>query len=149
MNYRLAIVTLAVITLACTRTSAAPVSSCSLLSKADVASLIGELKEEPKPDTGLRGEKDCRYFSLEGHWLKTSFYTADRWELEKGITSEQHQTPLPNLGDEAFSAKPGRDSIVYVRVRDVMLEISCSCGMENTIKAATKATSAFTKGAAK
>lgn len=118
---------------------AATIPPCSMLTKAEVQPIFGELKGDPKPDTGLRGESDCRYFNLDGQWLKTSVYGADRWSLEKGITSEQQQTDIPNLGDEAFSAKPGRDSVVYVRKGQAMVEVSCSCGMEKTRQLATKA----------
>ena len=119
---------------------------CSMLSKADVQAIFGELKGPPRPDTGLRGESDCRYFNLDGQWLKTSVYGADRWDLERGITSEQHQTAVANLGDEAFSAKPGNDSVIYVRKGQAMVEVSCSCGMEKTRQLAAKAAAHLGKG---
>jgi len=38
---------------------------CGLMTKAEVAAIFGELKGEPKPDTGLLEEKQCGY---ENKW---------------------------------------------------------------------------------
>ena len=127
---------------------ATTVLPCSMLTAGDVRPIFGELKGDPRPDTGLRGESDCRYYNLDGQWLKTSVYGADRWSLEKGITSEQQQTDLPNLGDEAFSAKPGHDSVVYMRKGQTVVEVSCSCGMDKTRQLAAKAAARLVKGGA-
>jgi len=115
------------------------VDACTLVSRADVESIFGTLKGDPKSGTGLRNEKECRYQNFDGRWLETSVFGADRWDLEKGIVSEMHPTPIPNLGDDAFSVKQGTDSVVYVRKGGSMLETSCSCDMQKTTAIATKA----------
>ena len=127
-----------------TEAAAAPAApavsdACSLVARSDVESIFGELKGPPKSGTGLRNEKECRYQNLDGKWLETSVFSADRWDLEKGIVSEMHPAPLPNLGDEAFSVKQGTDSVVYVRKGASILEVSCSCGMQQTTAIASKA----------
>jgi hypothetical protein len=111
------------------RSSTPDIEPCALLSHADVESIFGTLKRDPKSDQGLREEKQCRYQNTDGQWLKVSLYGADRWELEKGIVSEQHPAPITSLGDEAFSVKQGTDSVIYVRKGGGVLEISCSCGL--------------------
>jgi len=79
------------------------IEACALLDRADVVRIFGPLRDEAKPDRGLRGEKDCRWRNEQGQWLKASLYGASRWELEKSIVSEMHPIPLANAGDEAFS----------------------------------------------
>ena len=119
---------------------AAPVAdACSLVSRSDVETIFGSLKGAPKSGAGLRNEKECRYQNLDGQWLETSVFGADRWDLERGIVSEMHPTPIPNLGDDAFSVKQGTDSVVYVRKGGSILEVSCSCNMQQTTSIATKA----------
>jgi hypothetical protein len=121
------------------RQSEAAADACALLSRADVEPIFGSLKNDPKSDTGLRHEKECRYQNVDGQWLKVSLYGADRWGLEKGIVSEMHPAPISSLGDEAFSVKQGTDSVVYVRKGDGVLEVSCSCGLQKALAMARKA----------
>ena len=106
--------------------------ACALLERGDVIRIFGPLRDEAKPDRGLRGEKDCRWRNEEGQWLKASLYDARRWELEKGIVSEMHPRPLANAGDEAFSVKEGTDSVVHVRKGGAIIEVSCSCAIEKS-----------------
>jgi hypothetical protein len=106
------------------------IEACTLLDRGDVVRIFGPLRDEAKPDRGLRGEKDCRWRNEEGQWLKASLYGASRWELEKGIVSEMHPRPLANAGDEGFSVKQGTDSVVHVRKGGAIIEVSCSCGIE-------------------
>jgi len=113
--------------------------ACTLVSRADVETIFGPLKGDPKSGTGLRAEKECRYQNLDGQWLETSVFGVERWDLEKGIVSEMHPAPLPNLGDDAFSVKQATDSVVYVRKGPSILETSCSCGMQKTQAIASKA----------
>ncbi len=108
------------------------IEACALLDRADVIRIFGPLRDEPKSDRGLRGERDCRWRNEEGQWLKASLYGASRWELEKGIVSEMHPRPLAGAGDEAFSVKQGTDSVVHVRKGGAVIEVSCSCGLEKS-----------------
>jgi len=118
---------------------AAPIAdACSLVPRPEVESIFGSLKGDPKSGTGLRNERECRYQNLDGQWLETSVFSADRWDLEKGIVSEMHPTSIPSLGDDAFSVKQGTDSVVYIRKGASMLEVSCSCDMQKTKTIASK-----------
>jgi hypothetical protein len=108
------------------------IEACVLLDRGDVIRIFGALRDEAKPDRGLRGEKDCRWRNEQGQWLKTSLYGAGRWDLEKAIVSEMHPKPLANAGDEAFSVKQGTDSVVHVRKGGAVIEVSCSCGIEKS-----------------
>jgi hypothetical protein len=108
----------------------ASIEACHLLSRGEVESIFGPLKTDPKSDVGLRGERVCRYQNQKGQWLKVSLYGSDRWELEKGIVTEQHPAPISALGDEAFAVRQGTDNLVYVRKGEGVIEISCSCVRE-------------------
>jgi hypothetical protein len=115
------------------------IDSCSLIARADLEPIFGALKVAGRSDRGLRGEHDCRFTNTEGQWLKLSVYSADRWELEKGIVSEQHPESLASIGDEAFRVKQGTDSVVYVRKGTAILETSCSCGLAKAEQVARRA----------
>jgi hypothetical protein len=117
------------------------IDACAVLTAGELKSGFGELKEGPTADVGLSKEKLCKYTNMEGNWLQTSLYGSDRWELQKGITSEMHPKAL-SLGDEAFSVKRGTDSVAFVRKGGGVLEVSCSCDL-------TKAEALAAKGAAR
>lgn len=108
------------------------IDACTLVPAAEVQKILGELREPPKPDTGLQREKQCNYTTLDGAWLKASVYSAERWGLQKGIVSEMNPSPLPALGEEAFSVKRGTTTEVYVRGGKWMLEVSSTVGAEQT-----------------
>ena len=119
---------------------AAEIKPCALIAKEEVAQIIGELKEPPKPDTGLQKEKECNYTTATGAWLKVSLYSATRWGMQKGIVSEMNPTDLPGLGEEAFAVKRGTTYEIYVRKGDLILEVSSTVGTEPTRKFAEAAT---------
>lgn len=108
------------------------IEACTLLDRGDVSRIFGPLRDEPKPDRGLRGENDCRWHNEEGQWLKASLYSASRWQLEKAIVSEMYPRPVAGAGDEAFSVRQGTDNVVHVRKGEAVIEVSCSCGIEKT-----------------
>jgi len=107
--------------------------------KVEVEKIIGELKEAPKPDTGLQKEKTCDYTTMSGSWLKVSLYTSERWGLQKGIVSEMNPTDIPGLGEEAFSVKRGSTCEIYVRKGKLILEVSSTVGLDPTRKFAEAA----------
>jgi hypothetical protein len=115
------------------------VDPCSLLSRAEVEAVFGELKGAPRADRGLRNERECRYSNASGQWLELSLYGTDRWELEKGTVSEQHPVAVPNFGDEAFSVRQGTEKDIYVRMRGAVLQTSGSCSLETITTLAAKA----------
>ena len=112
---------------------------CALIGKDEVAKIIGELKEAPKPETGLQKEKECNYTTATGAWLKVSLYPATRWGMQKGIVSEMNPTNLPGLGEEAFAVKRGTTYEIYVRKGELILEVSSTVGAEPTLKVAERA----------
>jgi hypothetical protein len=119
--------------------SAAGTDPCALIAKEEVAKIIGELKEAPKPDTGLQKEKECHYTTGTGAWLKVSLYSATRWGMQKGIVSEMNPTDLPGLGEEAFAVKRGTTYEIYVRKGELILEVSSTVGANPTLKFAQQA----------
>ena len=115
------------------------VDPCSLLTRAEVEAVFGELKGAPREDRGLRNERECRFSNTNGQWLDLSLYGTDRWELEKGTVSEQHPASIPNLGDEAFSVRQGTEKDLYIRTRGAVLQTSGSCSLEIITTLAAKA----------
>jgi hypothetical protein len=107
---------------------------CVLVTKEEVAKIIGELKEPPKADTGLQKEKQCNYTTTTGAWLKASTYSASRWGMQKGIVSEMNPVDLQGLGEEAFAVKRGTTYEIYVRKGDSILEVSSTVGSDLTRK---------------
>ena len=65
------------------------------MTKAEVAAIFGELKGEPKPDTGLLEEKQCGYENVKGSWLKLSVYPSDRWGMRKFTVIEMNPEIFP------------------------------------------------------
>lgn len=103
--------------------------ACKLVTKAEMAAVMGELKGEAKCDTGIRpSEVTCNYDNMEGSWVKIRLYkqTAEGFSLAKNLLPNG-STALPGLGDEAFWAKVGTDIEVFIRKGDKVLEVD-SCG---------------------
>lgn len=115
------------------------VEACALVTRSEAAALLGGLREEPRPDTGLQGERECHYVNERGARLSVSVYGAERWGLQKGIVSEMDPQDVPGLGDEAFAVKRGSDTEVYVRKGTLMIEVRGSAGMAASRGIAEKA----------
>ncbi|MEP6709674.1 MAG: hypothetical protein ABJB32_06030 [Verrucomicrobiota bacterium] len=109
---------------------------CALMTKAEVATIFGELKGEPKPDTGVLEEKQCGYENVKGSWLKLSVYPSDRWGMRKFTVSEMNPETISGLGEEAFRVKRGIEAEVYVRKGEWILEVRSSSGRAITQKIA-------------
>ena len=123
----------------------AEIDACALVSKAEAAKLLGELREEPKPETGIQKEKQCNYTTAAGAWLKVSIYSSDRWGMQKGIVSEMNPTELPGVGEEAFVVKRGTTYEIYVRKGKWILEVSSTVGPEPTKQFAQTAAERMSK----
>jgi len=108
------------------------VDACALVTKAEAEKILGELREAPKPETGIQQEKECNYTNKDGAWLKVSVYSSERWGMQKGIVSEMNPTALPGLGEEAFTVKRGTTHEIYIRQGKLILEISSTVGLEVT-----------------
>ena len=68
------------------------INPCALISKAEAESVLGEIKGEPKADTGLLNEKECRYETVQGQNLVVRIHGADRW----GFPIDDVRAPLPH-----------------------------------------------------
>ena len=107
---------------------------CSLLSKAEAAAAMGEIKGEPASKDGLRGKK-CSYDNMSGAWVTIELYSAEaHWELMKNLAVEVQE--LTGLGDAAFSAKRGNTRQVYVKKGTSMIEVDSSAGIDAARKVA-------------
>lgn len=105
------------------------VDACALVTRAEAATLLEGLRRDPRPETGYQLERECHYVSERGAQLSVSVYTADRWDLQKGIVSEMSPADVPGLGDEAFAVRRGTYAEVYVRKGALILEVRGSAGM--------------------
>ena len=117
--------------------AAAELDPCSLVPKAEVAKIIGEIKEV-KTTEGLRQNKQCDYTNMEGSWLKVTVYSAEHWDVVKMAALDP--AAVSGLGEEAYAAKRGTTREVYVRKGKLMLEVTSTVGADATQKIATAAT---------
>ncbi|HEX8078551.1 MAG TPA: hypothetical protein VF511_12110 [Chthoniobacterales bacterium] len=107
---------------------------CTFFPKEEIAKIIGEIKEGPKPKEGLMKEKECEWTNMSGSWLSVGLYSSDKWELKKG--SANNPAEVKGLGEEAFTDKRGTDAEIYVRKGKWMLEVRTSSGSANARKVA-------------
>ena len=111
-----------------------PVDPCSLLTKAEAAAVMGEIKDEPASKDGLRGKK-CSYNNVAGAWVTIELYSADaHWDLMKNFAVDVKE--MTGLGDAAFSAKRGDTRQVYIKKGASMLEVDSSAGLDAAQRAA-------------
>ena len=112
--------------------------ACALLTKADAASAIGEIKGEAKSKDGLRGKK-CTYDNIKGAWVAVEVFSADaHWDLLKNMALDVQA--LAGLGDEAFTAKRGVDTRqVYLKKGALMVVVDSSAGLDAAQKLAAAA----------
>lgn len=117
------------------QTDSKPPDPCSLMTKAEAAAVMGEIKGEPRAKDGLRNQK-CTYYNMKGAWITIEVYPAGpHWDLLKQLAIEVQD--LTGLGDAAFSAKRGVDTRqVYVKKGALMVEVESSAGMEAAQKVA-------------
>jgi hypothetical protein len=110
------------------------IDPCSLLSRAEAADALGELKGEGASKDGLRGKK-CSYDNMAGAWVSIEVYSAEaHWDLMKNMSLDVKE--LTGLGDVAFSARRGDTRQVYVKKGALMIEVDSSAGMEAAQKVA-------------
>ena len=104
--------------------------ACALITKAEIEKAFGELKEPPKADVGLQQEKECHFTNKNGNYVVLRLYTAERWDLQKGINSEMHPTAVPGLGEEAFYVSKSGNKEMFVRKGAWILEIDGSTDID-------------------
>ena len=110
----------------CVLAQAADMDSCAMIAKEEVAKILGEIKEGPKPKEAI--EKGCEWTNMSGSWLNLSVYEADKWGMKKMGANDP--TDISGLGEEAFSNKRGTDAELYVRKGKLMLEVRTSAGKD-------------------
>ena len=111
-----------------------PADPCSLLSKAEAAAAMGEIKGEPQSKDGLRGKK-CSYDNMKGAWVSIEVFPAEpHWELLKNMANDVQD--LAGIGDAAFSAKRGDTQQVYVKKGASMMAVDSSAGLDAAKKVA-------------
>ena len=110
------------------QTNAKPLDPCSLMSKAEAAVVMGEMKGDPTSKDALRGKK-CVYDNMKGAWISIEVYSTEaQWELAKNMAIDAQE--LPGLGEAAFSAKRGDTRQIYVKKGASMIEVDSSAGMD-------------------
>ena len=107
---------------------------CQLIAKADLAAVLGEIKEGPKPKEGLMKEKQCEWTNTAGSWLSIGLLSADQWGMKK--MGANNPSNVKDLGEEAYADKRGTDAELYVRKGNVLLEVRTSAGAAAALKAA-------------
>jgi len=112
----------------------AAIDPCTLVEQADVAKILGEIKEGPKAKEGLMKEKGCEWTNMSGSWLSVSVASAEQWGLKKGMANNPAE--LKGLGEEAFSDKRGTDAEIYARKGKWMIEVRTSAGSDVAKKTA-------------
>lgn len=110
---------------------------CTLIAKAELEKIFGEIKEGPKAKEGLMKEKGCEWSNMAGSWINIFVYSADKLGLKKGMLNDP--VDLTGLGDEAFTAKRGTDAEIYIRKGQLVLEVRTSSGAEVAKRAAQQA----------
>ena len=113
------------------------VDPCTLVEQADVARILGEIKEGPNPKEGLLKEKGCEWTNMSGSWLSVSVASAEQWGLKKGMANSP--AALKGLGEEAFSDKRGTTAEIYARKGKWMIEVRTSAGSDAAKKTAALA----------
>ena len=116
------------------QTNSKPGDPCALLSKAEAAAVMGEMKGDPTSKDGLRGKK-CVYDNMKGAWISIEVYPSEaHWDLVRNMAINVQE--LSGLGDAAFSAKRGDTRQVYVKKGATMIEVDSSAGIDAAQKAA-------------
>ena len=115
------------------------VDACKLVTRNEADTIMGKLREAPKPVTSLRDEKTCSYLNEDGGGATIRVYGADQFGLQKGIDSEEKMVSLPGLGDEAYYTKKGTDTDLWARKGGAVLNVNGSIGLEKAKAMAMKA----------
>jgi len=85
------------------------VNVCQLITKDDVASVFGPVRDEPKEDPPNGNEKGCTYYNQEGHFVDISLSPLDDWNLILQLNPDAK--PISDIGGHHAVSKPGVDSL--------------------------------------
>jgi hypothetical protein len=115
------------------------IDPCALVTKAEAAQALGEIKNEAETRTGLHNEKRCGYSNMNGGEVSFGVYGADLWESKRMAAEGLDTEDLVGLGEEAFSVKRGTTVQLYVRKEGVVLDVNSTAGKEAARRMAEKA----------
>lgn len=77
------------------------VQACELISNAEVAALVGPLREdETEEDISLAGEVGCQFHDQEGHFYTLTYYPVSEWTIAELTLNDAE--PVNGLLDGAW-----------------------------------------------
>ena len=117
------------------------IDPCALVTKAEAAQALGEIKNEAEVRTGLHNEKRCGYTNMNGGEVSFGVYGADLWESKRTAAEGLDTEDLSGLGEEAFSVRRGTTHQLYARKAGVILDVNSTAGKEAARRIAEKALS--------
>lgn len=120
-------------------TDTSKIDACALVTKAEAAQVLGEIKGEAETRTGLHNEKRCGYSNMNGNEVSLGVYDADLWESKRTASEGLETEDLSGLGQEAFSVKRGTTVQLYVRKGGIILDVNSTAGKEAARRMAEKA----------
>src|SRR5262249_3540892 len=85
------------------------VNVCQLISKQDVASVFGPVRDEPKEDPPNGSEKGCTYYNQEGHFVDITLKPLDDWNLILQLKPDAK--PIPDIAGYHAVSGPGADAL--------------------------------------
>jgi hypothetical protein len=115
------------------------IDACALVTKAEAAQALGEIKGDAETRTGLHDEKRCGYSNTNGGEVSFGVYGANLWESKRMAAEGLDAEDLAGLGEEAFSVKRGTTVQLYVRKKGVVLDVNSTAGKEAARRMAAKA----------
>jgi len=65
------------------------VDACTLVTRNEADTIMGKLREAPKPVTSLRNEKTCSYLNEDGGGATIRVYGAGQFDSQKGLTAKR------------------------------------------------------------
>jgi hypothetical protein len=115
------------------------IDACALVTKAEAAQVLGEIKGEAQTRAGLHDEKRCGYSNMNGGEVSFGVYGANFWESKRMAAEGLDTENLSGLGEEAFSVKRGTTVQLYARKGGIILDVNSTAGKEAARRMAEKA----------
>jgi hypothetical protein len=98
---------------------------CTMMPQADVESVFGTLRGDPKVDPPNGPEKGCTYYNQQGHFVDISLHPVEEWSLLRQLQPDAVDSTVN--GDKAFSAdKPDGAYLWVLRPSKAIIEIRLS-----------------------
>ena len=115
------------------------IDACALVTKAEAAQALGEIKGGAQTRAGLHDEKRCGYSNMNGGEVSFGVYGANFWESKRMAAEGLDTEDLSGLGEEAFSVKRGTTVQLYARKGGIILDVNSTAGKEAARRMAEKA----------